>query len=200
MASGHLPVQPVDVDVEVDGDVINVTGFDYSEQAVTETTIDGQTTYSGSKLVISFPIELDEVAVLSDNSISDGWYPTNNTTTDKAGLTNYKVGDVESSTLLNESPEVYVDKSKLDANGTDVTVQVFVDGSDEPYEAPLSLIELSRNYGRDAKDKYFNAVANGNTVVCDFDYDDEAENGGHDCVDIDVSLKANSTYIIQTLR
>ena len=178
---------PVDVDVEVDGDVINVTGFDYSEHAVTETTIDGQTTYSGSKLVISFPIELDEVAVLSDNSISDGWYPTNNTTTDKAGLTNYKVGDVESSTLLNESPEVYVDKSKLDANGTDITVAVYLNGSDTPVNDPLNYVTIGRNTS-DSNYRYFNQVGgiNGGVITYDFNYD--AASGGHNCVDLDVTV------------
>ena len=177
---------PVDVDVEVDGDVINVTGFDYSEHAVTETTIDGQTTYSGSKLVISFPIELDEVAVLSDNSISDGWYPTNNTTTDKAGLTNYKVGDVESSTLLNESPEVYVDKSKLDANGTDITVAVYLNGSDTPVNDPLNYVTIGRNTS-DSNYRYFNQVGiNGGVITYDFNYD--AASGGNNCVDLDVTV------------
>lgn len=61
--------------VTVTGDKIEVTGFNYKENAVTEKTENGNTTYGGCKLVVTFPIEVDENACLetpcSHWSISD---------------------------------------------------------------------------------------------------------------------------------
>ena len=45
--------------IEVTGKTINVTGFDYTENAVTATTKEGVTTYSGSKLIVTIPIKPD---------------------------------------------------------------------------------------------------------------------------------------------
>ena len=68
----------VSVTVDKESGVIKVTGFDYTKNAATITTDAGETTYSGYKLVISFPIQA--------NLDYTGWfegehaYPTNKST------------------------------------------------------------------------------------------------------------------------
>lgn len=190
-----------DIEVEVTDGTITITGFDYYENAVTKHVVNGETTYSGGKLVVSFPIELDEAACVADTSITNGQYPTNSIEKDsQAGLA-YKAKKDDkaniASTLLDKSPTVYYDTTSYDANGTDVTVQVYVDGNSTPVTDPLSYISLERSYGANAKDTYFNyTVGNDGTITCDFDYDDTAEHGGYNCVDIKVTL-AQTEYMIQ---
>ena len=99
--------QPMGLTVTVNGKTINVTGFNYTKNAVTATTKNGTTNYSGSKLVVTIPIKV--------NQDYDGWeagtknYDTNTTgDNNKAGLTNYKKVEENASTLLNESPQVPV--------------------------------------------------------------------------------------------
>lgn len=101
-----------DANVTVTGDKIEVTGFNYKENAVTETTENGETTYSGYKLVVTFPIEIDKDACNEDTTITNGYYPTNST----AELS-YK-GSKESvkndaSTELTESPKVSYTKPEF---------------------------------------------------------------------------------------
>ena len=94
------------IQVAVTGKKIEVTGFNYSENAVTKLTTDNGTQYSGSKLVVTIPIKPDETADVTET----GYYPTNNTTDSKAGLSNYK--DKENkplSTLLDKSPMVMIE-------------------------------------------------------------------------------------------
>lgn len=194
-----LPEGSKNITVSEKDGTITITGFDYYENAVTKNVANGVTTYSGGKLVVSFPIELDEAECLT-HPIEDGLYPTNNTTNSKAGLA-YKSNDKASTndreTRLDQSPTVKVDNEDISANGTDVTVQVYVDGSPTPVTNPLNYISLERSYGADAKDTYFNyTVGTNGTITCDFDYDDTAENGGYDCVDIKVTL-AQTEYMIQ---
>ena len=93
--------------INVTGKTVEVTGFDYTENAVTKTTSGSGAVYSGSKLVVTIPIKV--------NQDYDGWeagtknYDTNTTgDNNKAGLTNYKKGEENASTLLNESPQVPV--------------------------------------------------------------------------------------------
>lgn len=138
-----------DIEVEVTDGTITITGFDYYENAVTKHVVNGETTYSGGKLVVSFPIELDEAACVADTSITNGQYPTNSIEKDsQAGLA-YKAKKDDkaniASTLLDKSPTVYYDTTSYDANGTDVTVQVYVDG--KPVMDPDTYVSLSRNSG-----------------------------------------------------
>ena len=169
---------------------ISVTGFDYSDDENVVVKKNGN--WQGYKLVVTFPITVDTIACLNDPQ-SNGQYPTNETSSDKAGL--YYGKDLSDSTQLTESPTVLL--GDLSANGTDVTVQVYVDGSPTPVTDPLSYISLERSYGANAKDTYFNrTVGNNGTITCDFDYDDTAENGGYDCVDIKVTLDRMG-YMIQ---
>ena len=178
------------VDVTTDGDTIKITGFDYVDHAVTlENDV-----YSGGKLVVSFPIELDEAECLA-NTIASGLYPTNDTDTNKAGLA-YKSSDKatqnDKATRLDQSPTVKVDNEDISANGTDVTVQVYVDG--KPVMDPDTYVDLQRNT-EDTTYNYWNEKLDTSTgiISCDFNYNLD---NGHDCVDIDVALK-NNGYILQ---
>ena len=185
------PVDITDeVSVTVSGDSINITGFDYKANAVTESTEGVETTYSGYKLVVTFPIEVDMDACVSDPQESHS-YPTNNVTDNKAGLF-YKSEDAESNdtyTTLSASPTVTI--AELDANGTDVTVQVYVDG--EPVTDPLDYITLERSTN-DTAYSYFKAtVGPDGTVSCDFNY--SPTGGNHDCVDLEVTVNS-SAYVL----
>ena len=89
----------------VSGKTVSVTGFDYTskDNVITKT---GEV-YSGHKLIVTIPIKVDEAY--------EGWqagtknYDTNTTgDNNKAGLTNYKKGEEEASTLLDTSPQVPV--------------------------------------------------------------------------------------------
>ena len=179
-----------EVSVTVSGDSINITGFDYKANAVTESTEGGETTYGGYKLVVTFPIEVDMDACVSDPQESHS-YPTNNVTHSKAGLF-YKSEDAESNdtyTTLSASPTVTI--AELDANGTDVTVQVYVDG--EPVTDPLDYITLERSTN-DTAYSYFKAtVCPDGTVSCDFNY--SPTGGNHDCVDLEVTVNS-SAYVL----
>lgn len=100
--------EPEDVDgitKSVSGKTVSVTGFDYTskDNVITKT---GEV-YSGHKLIVTIPIKVDEAY--------EGWqagtknYDTNTTgDNNKAGLTNYKKGEEEASTLLDTSPQVPV--------------------------------------------------------------------------------------------
>ena len=82
---------------------INITGFDYKDNAASYNKTDK--TVSGGKLVVTFPIEINENACNEDTTITNGYYPTNS----KAELS-YK-GSKDSvkndaSTELTESPKV----------------------------------------------------------------------------------------------
>ena len=179
-----------DVRVTVSGDSINITGFDYKANAVTESTEGGETTYSGYKLVVTFPIRVDMHACVSDPQESHS-YPTNNVIDSKAGLF-YKSEHAESNdtyTTLSASPTVTI--AELDANGTDVTVQVYVDG--ELVTDPLDYITLDRSTN-DSAYSYFKATVDPDgTVSCDFNY--SPTGGNYDCVDLEVTV-ISSAYVL----
>ena len=188
-----------DIEVEVTDGTITITGFDYYENAVTKHVVNGETTYSGGKLVVSFPIELDEAACVADTSITNGQYPTNSIEKDsQAGLA-YKAKKDDkaniASTLLDKSPTVYYDTTSYDANGTDVTVQVYVDG--KPVMDPDTYVSLSRNSGNTSY-TYWKATLDSDSgiITCDFDY---YTGEGYDCVDIDVTL-TNQAYVLQGIQ
>ena len=112
-ASGYTWVrattQPTTLNVEVTEEkTIKVTGFDYTQNAVTATTNGGSTTYSGSKLVVTIPIKPDTNCTDWQHGAHD--YPTNDTGDNKAGLSNYKDKDGKDvgPTQLNQSPEAPV--------------------------------------------------------------------------------------------
>ena len=182
------------LEVTVEGDTINIKGFDYVKNAVTQKE-DGIT---GGKLVVSFPIELDAAACVADTSITNGQYPTNSIEEDsRAGLEYKENKDAEAnnaSTLLDKSPTVYYDKESYDANGTDVTVQVYVDGN--LAANPYAYVDLSRSSGNPDYTYWEETLDSSGTITCDFDYY-PGENG-YDCVDIDVELtEGASKYVLQ---
>lgn len=179
-----------EVSVTVSGDSISITGFDYKANAVTESTDGGETTYGGYKLVVTFPIKVDMDACVSDPQESHS-YPTNNVTDSKAGLF-YKSEDAESNdtyTTLSASPTVTIDE--LDANGTDVTIQVYVDG--ELVTDPLGYITLERSTDDTPYSYFKTTVSPDGTVSCDFNY--SPTGGNHDCVDLEVTVNS-SAYVL----
>ena len=94
---------------KITGKTINVTGFDYTKNAVTATTKGGATTYSGAKLVVTIPIQPDTACTAWQ--AGEHAYPTNSTAAgNKASLSNYKDkdGTAVDPTLLDQSPEVNV--------------------------------------------------------------------------------------------
>lgn len=119
---------PNDIEVDVKDGTIKITGFDYVKHAVTATTDkDGTTTYSGGKLVVSFPIEVDAEA-----TAQGGTFPTNNTVESKAGLEYKSKKDAlhnNASTELTESPEIMVEATYPEEHdGAAITVKVALDG------------------------------------------------------------------------
>lgn len=97
------PVRDQNIEVIVNEDTINVTGFDYSSNAVAKTD-DG---WQGKKLILTFPIEVNTSA----NWTGAGYYDTN---TLEAGLKVPATGDdyeyVEGG-QLNDSPNVFLNNS-----------------------------------------------------------------------------------------
>lgn len=98
-----------DAQVTVTGNKIEVTGFNYKENAVTEKTENGETTYSGCKLVVTFPIEINKDACNEDTKINIidgyGYYPTNRTAELSYKGSKDSVKN-DASTELTESPKV----------------------------------------------------------------------------------------------
>ena len=168
------------VSVGFDGDTISITGFNYVENAVTEETVNGETVYSGGKLVVSFPIELDAVAC----GYKGGTYPTNDIDRSKAGL-HYKdkqdAPQNNESTLLNESPKVKVDASQVERPGTAINIDVVVDGT------PMSEGDVGNYVTVTPSGGQFNE--NDDTVTYTFTY--------YDCKDIDFVAKEG--YVIEAV-
>ena len=178
--------QEVSVRVTVENGRIAVTGFDYKDNAVTENN--GQ--YSGGKLVVSFPIEVSDAEITEND-----YYNTNETSQGvRAGLV-YKANEGSHSnnaqTLLTQSPQVWLEVA--DADGTPVTVQVFLDGV--PVKEPYEYITLDRSVGENDRFNEFDAdtVDENGIITCEFNYN--ADNG-HDCVDVNVGLKSGVSGVI----
>ena len=165
-----------DVTITVNGDTITITGFNYVENAVT--LENGE--YSGGKLVVSFPIELDAVAC----GYKGGTYPTNDIDRSKAGL-HYKdkqdAPQNNESTLLNESPKVKVDASQVERPGTAINIDVVVDGT------PMSEGDVGNYVTVTPSGGQFNE--NDDTVTYTFTY--------YDCKDIDFVAKEG--YVIEAV-
>ena len=100
--------QPMGLTVTVNGKTINVTGFNYTKNAVTATTKNGTTNYSGSKLVVTIPIKADTSC--ENWTSGEHFYPTNDTINSKAGLSGCtdEDGDPLDATQLDNSTTVGV--------------------------------------------------------------------------------------------
>ncbi len=85
-------------------------------------------------------------------------------------------------------------------NGTDVTIQVIVNGAETPVEDPLNYVNIGRNTEDTTRDQWElvgEGAVNG-ILTYDFNYN-PTEGKGYDCVDIDVSLTADMAkqYVLQ---
>ena len=120
--------------VNADSKTITVEGFDYTDHAVTKTTENGNVTWSGGKLVLTFPIQPD---------VSGSWsaaetYVTNDTDEHRAGLSGYMVDEKPNQSLeLTESPEapvetyqVLYDANADDADGTVTDPKYYITGGE----------------------------------------------------------------------
>lgn len=121
--------------VNADSKTITVKGFDYTANAVTKTTNqDGTVTWSGGKLVLTFPIQPD---------VNGSWsaaetYVTNDTGEHKAGLSGYMVDEKPNQSLeLTESPEAPVETYQVlyvanadDAGGTVTDPKYYITGGE----------------------------------------------------------------------
>ena len=150
---------PVDVtvNVSVEGDRIEVTGFDYKEKAVTE----DNGIYSGGKLVISFPIKVSDVEITEA-----GYYDTNEIAQGfRAGLV-YKASDASytnnANTLLKQSPSVYLKPSVHE--GAPITVEVYVDGAKKNASEYISIDGLEGTTD-------FGTTIEGDNIKITFTYD-----------------------------
>ena len=121
--------------VNADSKTITVKGFDYTANAVTKTTNqDGTVTWSGGKLVLTFPIQPDVSGSWSDADT----YVTNDTGEHKAGLSGYMVDEKPNQSLeLTESPEapvetyqVLYDANADDADGTVTDSKYYITGGE----------------------------------------------------------------------
>ena len=121
--------------VNADSKTITVKGFDYTANAVTKTTNqDGTVTWSGGKLVLTFPIQPDVSGSWSDADT----YVTNDTDEHKAGLSGYMVDEKPNQSLeLAESPEapvetyqVLYDANADDADGTVTDSKYYITGGE----------------------------------------------------------------------
>ena len=121
--------------VNADSKTITVKGFDYTANAVTKTTNqDGTVTWSGGKLVLTFPIQPDVSGSWSDADT----YVTNDTGEHKAGLSGYMVDEKPNQSLeLTESPEapvetyqVLYDANADDADGTVTDTKYYITGGE----------------------------------------------------------------------
>lgn len=87
----------------INGDQVNVTGFNFSENYVGTVTENGNTTYRGNKLVISFPVVVKE-GFLGGNGV----------------YTNSKAGVYENASSIN--PVLEFNRPQVDVKIEDVTV------------------------------------------------------------------------------
>ena len=174
--------QGANVKVTFAGDTISITGFNYVENAVTEKTVDGETVYSGGKLVVSFPIELDEAAC----GYKGGTFDTNDTEKNLAGLYYKEQQEDEKntkSTLLKDSPAVIVTNEQMERPGTAIDIDVYVDGQ------PMSRNEDVGTYVNVTPKDSGNFDEETDKVNYTFTY--------YDCKDIDFA--AQQGYVIEAV-
>ena len=163
--------------VEVEGDTITVENFNYKDNALSHEGSNAK----GGKLVITFPIEVDNDACITDAEKMKSVYPTNDTEEHKANLY-YKGENADTNntkTELDQSPTVYLPVEDLSAKGTSVTIEVYLDG--KPAENPRALVTLTRSH--DGKYTVFNLENEADSKLT-YGFNYYKGEGGHDCVDI----------------
>ncbi len=177
------------VTVSVAGKTINISGFDYSSYPVVYDT--EEHSWTGQKLVISFPIQIDSNATFNES----GLYDTNNTTDTKAGLKNDE-GYFDNAEL-NDSPNVYVGVHK-------VTYEWTGDNIPEDEELPAAITGLVNGqsytvdstyhagYTVNSEDEYGNV--NGTYTFSGWKLNDAVVTGEQKMGDADVTLIGEWTY------
>ena len=129
------PLDDVTPVIDAGSKTITVKGFDYTGHAVTETTDqDGTVSWSGGKLVLTFPIKPDVNGSWSDAET----YVTNDTGDKKAGLSGFTVDKKPDQSLkLEESPvapvetySVTYDKNASEATGTVTDTKYYITGGE----------------------------------------------------------------------
>ena len=184
------------VRITVDGKDISITGFNYKGNVVSYNK--DNNTVTGGKLVVTFPIEVDANACLTDPDFKNGWHDTNAA----ASLAYKSTADSEGNdgaTILPDSPQVEINKADLSMNGTDVTVQIFADGKEVKGQDLTNLLNadlrISRATGENDNYHAFNLVSTDENGILTYDFDYNPDNG-HDCVDLNVSFDS-SKYVLQ---
>ena len=129
------PLDDVTPVIDAGSKTITVKGFDYTGHAVTETTNqDGTVTWSGGKLVLTFPIKPDVNGSWSDAET----YVTNDTSDKKAGLSGFTVDKKPDQSLkLEESPVAPVETYSVtynantdEATGTVTDTKYYITGGE----------------------------------------------------------------------
>ena len=140
---------------------IEVTGFDYSANAATETTLaSGQTQYSGCKLVITIPIKPDTSYTQWD---ADQQYYVTNASAVLDGYTVGKENPQPGSTTLSQSPTAPVTVSTVTYNwgAQDVPADVTLPTDSGAYIEGQSYTvdgQYTAGYTVDVKDAYGNVT------------------------------------------
>ena len=91
--------------ISVSGKTIEVNGFDYTKDPVTETKNGSTTTYSGAKLVVTIPIKPD--TAYAKWTAGSNLYPTN-TEAKLDGCKDKETGAAVPATVLPDSPDAWV--------------------------------------------------------------------------------------------
>ena len=153
-------------------------------------------------------VEVNSVEIEQSGNTFTGTIPTGETSITFYVSKEFTAASIEDGCLTNsasidsddgvedgeENDEEETPAEPEDLNGTDVTVQVFVDGNS--VTNPLDYVNLSR-VTHDTHDGWYVSGPDPlGMLTCDFDYDAGAANGGYNCVDIKVDV-TNDTYVLQ---
>ena len=130
----------------VSGDQVNVTGFNFSENYVGTVTENGNTTYRGNKLVISFKVQP-----------KDGFLGGNDVITNtSAGI--YENGSAQTPVMTFEQPKVNVPIKNLTVTATDKNVylkgEVTADQLKNGAEISVDDVKLDLSKATDAEKPY----------------------------------------------
>ena len=157
-------------------------------------------------------VEVNSVEIEQSGNTFTGTIPTGETSITFYVSKEFTAADIKNDKLTNsasidsddgvkedeEEAEEETPAEPEDLNGTDVTVQVFVDGNSTPVTDPLDYVNLRRVTHDTHKGWHVSGPDPSGMLTCDFDYDAGAANGGYDCVDIQVQVNVKGdTYVLQ---
>lgn len=147
----------------------------------------------------SIPEDATEITFYVSKTFTAANIDTDGNLTNSASITTTAEGGVDPDEE-DDTEETPAEEEHEDLNGTDVTVQVFVDGSSTPVSNPLDYVNLSRETHDTHDGWYVGGPDPSGMLTCDFDYDAGAANSGYDCVDIRVDVTDDDTYVLQGVR